>query len=105
MAFRRRYTLCERIYRARRKHWKAQRRKAIAERTPSYVDLEAVSKFYANTPEGYVVDHIIPLQGDTISGFHILKNLQYLTADENNKKGNQFPYYPLDFYKSRGLLF
>jgi len=51
-----------------------------------------------------VVDHIIPLQGETISGFHILKNLQYLTVSENSKKSNQFPYYPMKFYKDKGLI-
>lgn len=50
------------------------------------------------------VDHIIPLQGENIRGKHELKNLQYLTPEENIRKKNKFPYYPLEFYKEKGLL-
>ena len=82
----------------------AKRRANIAHRLPSYADLRAIKQFYANFPKGMVVDHIIPLQGKTISGFHVHQNLQYLTPEENSKKVNKFPYYPLSFYKKKGLL-
>ncbi len=49
-----------------------------------------IKRFYENCPKGYEVDHIIPLQGKTVSGFHILENLQYLTKEENCKKGNRY---------------
>ena len=35
------------------------------------------------------VDHIIPLLGKNVSGFHCYENLQILTAEENMKKGNR----------------
>ena len=88
----------------KRKVWKANRRAAEIKRMPTYADKEAIALIYKNCPKGMVVDHIIPLQGDGISGFHIAKNLQYLTPAENYKKNNKFPYYPMEFYEEKGLL-
>ena len=68
----------------------AKRKAAKLNRTPAWADLTAIKEFYSNCPEGYHVDHIIPLQGKNISGLHILENLQYLPAKENQKKGNKF---------------
>ena len=68
----------------------AKRKLATLQRTPSWTDLEAIKKFYINCPEGYHVDHIIPLQGKLVSGLHTLENLQYLPAIENISKANKF---------------
>jgi len=59
-------------------------------RIPSWFDKEKdqIAEFYDNCPEGYQVDHIIPLQGKYVSGLHTLSNLQYLSAEENIAKGN-----------------
>jgi hypothetical protein len=48
-----------------------------------------ISAFYRACPAGYHVDHILPLQGDTVSGLHVIQNLQYLTAEANIAKGNR----------------
>lgn len=59
------------------------------QRMPPWADKQAIAEFYANRPDGYHVDHIIPLRGKNISGLHILENLQYLPAKENMSKGNR----------------
>jgi hypothetical protein len=63
---------------------------AKLQRIPAWADLDAIREFYLNRPEGYHVDHIIPLRGKTVSGLHVLENLQYLPAKENMSKGNKF---------------
>ena len=64
--------------------------KRLRERTPSWADKKEIMEFYANRPKGYHVDHIIPLNGKTVSGLHIRSNLQYLPAEKNLRKSNKF---------------
>lgn len=54
--------------------------------TPENADINAIQQFYINCPEGYEVDHIIPISK---GGLHTLDNLQYLTISENRKKSNK----------------
>lgn len=68
----------------------AKRHAAKLQRTPTWSDMGAIRVFYLNCPEGKEVDHIVPLQGENVSGLHILDNLQYLTREENRKKHNKF---------------
>lgn len=62
----------------------------IYERTPLWAELSLIETFYKNCPEGYHVDHIIPLRGKHVSGLHTINNLQYLLADENRLKSNSY---------------
>lgn len=71
----------------------AHRRNRVHIATPPWADKNAIRKFYIACPEGYHVDHIIPLRGEYVSGLHVIENLQYLPAIENIKKGNQFAVY------------
>ena len=64
--------------------------KRLRERTPKNEDKKVIAEFYANCPKGYEVDHIIPLNGKTISGLHTIDNLQYLSIQNNRIKSNKF---------------
>ena len=54
--------------------------------TPADVDIKELQQFYLNCPDGYEVDHIIPVSK---GGLHCLENLQYLTISENRRKSNK----------------
>ena len=71
-------------------HKSAKRRAAKLQRTPSWADDLVIRMIYEDCPEGMHVDHIIPLQGELVSGLHVAWNLQYLTPEENLSKGNKF---------------
>jgi hypothetical protein len=58
--------------------------------TPSWANIKAITAFYKARPEGYHVDHIIPLNGALVSGLHVENNLQYLSANENLSKSNKY---------------
>ena len=70
------------------------RRKAC----PKWVDLAQLIKIFAARPEGYHVDHIIPIKAvitDELGtreacGLTVPWNLQYLPAMENHRKKNKY---------------
>jgi hypothetical protein len=68
----------------------AKRRCSLKNRTPSWANLSEIKRMYENCPDGHHVDHIIPLQGKFVSGFHVETNLQYLPASQNLKKHNKY---------------
>jgi hypothetical protein len=78
----------------------AKRRAALLQRTPPWLTEDDFAQMQAmydlaakkSQEDGIVwhVDHIIPLQGKTISGLHVPSNLQLLSATENMRKGNRF---------------
>ena len=68
----------------------ATRRACLKKAAPLWADKEEIRLFYLKCPEGYEVDHIIPLKGDKVSGLHVIENLQYLTVEENRNKSNKY---------------
>lgn len=65
--------------------------------TPAWHEKEAVQFLYKKRNElskkwgiKLHVDHVIPLQGENVSGLHCLANLQLMDAKLNMSKGNNF---------------
>ncbi len=52
--------------------------------TPADVDIEALQEIYLTFPEGYEVDHKMPISK---GGLHYPSNLQHLPMPENRRKG------------------
>lgn len=81
-----------------KKNMETQKRRAhMLSVTPSWASVDAMEAIYkeaalrtAETGIKWVVDHIIPLRGKTVCGFHVENNLQIITAEENLKKSNRF---------------
>jgi hypothetical protein len=92
-----------RQYRANNPHkvnaLSAKRRAAKIQRTPQWLSdtqLEQIEAFYKQAKDltdlsgtEHHVDHIVPLQGKTVSGLHVPWNLQVITAKENLSKNNK----------------
>lgn len=68
----------------------ANRRALKLNATPSWANLSLIKEIYNSCPEGYHVDHIVPLQGKLVCGLHVENNLQHLLAVENMQKHNKF---------------
>ena len=74
---------------ARTRKYALSKRNAVP-RWLSVEQLKEITLLYENCPKGYEVDHIIPLQGKNVKGLHVPWNLQYLTREDNRKKGNKY---------------
>ena len=78
----------------------AKYRASKLQRTPQWLnkeDLELIKDEYLMakkleeiTGDVYHVDHVVPLQGENVSGLHVPWNLQVIEASENLSKGNRY---------------
>lgn len=61
-------------------------------RLPKWVKLEDFIEIYSEAERGVdlVVDHVLPLRGELVSGLHVPENLQIMTRTENLEKGNRY---------------
>lgn len=100
---------CKQKAAARRRRWRennpeeAKARNAATEKsrrrqTPPWADRSAILEIYrecrrvsSSTGVKHHVDHVIPLNGEQISGLHVAGNLRIIPASENMAKGNKVP--------------
>jgi hypothetical protein len=64
---------------------------------PAWANKEEIKKIYTQaalmekeTGIKYHVDHIIPLNGENVSGLHVHTNLQIINGSDNRQKSNKF---------------
>jgi hypothetical protein len=74
-----------------------RRRAKKLQRTPVWADHDKILQFYILAREltdttgiEHHVDHIVPLQGEMVSGLHVETNLQVIPGIENKSKGARF---------------
>ena len=75
-----------------------KRKVRVKLRTPVWADVAKIKAYYEvcaffNEVNGYTkyhVDHVVPLQGDVVSGLHVQNNLQIIPWLDNIRKKNKF---------------
>lgn len=75
-----------------------KRKERVKMRTPEWADMNKIKSYYEvcaffNEVNGHIkyhVDHVIPLQGELVSGLHVHNNLQIIPWLENIRKKNKF---------------
>ncbi|WP_133166914.1 HNH endonuclease [Solimicrobium silvestre] len=93
---RRQYSrLYQKEHRAQDAERSARQRAEIKRATPNWANLDYIAGIYElcalfrRTGLDWHVDHIIPINGKNVVGFHVENNLQILSAIKNISKGNR----------------
>ena len=81
----------------KRAFYTSQRRNLIKKATPKWANFAYIKLFYemAKMEENRLgievhVDHIVPIKGKNVCGFHVEDNLQLLFGKDNREKHNKF---------------
>lgn len=84
----------------KRSSYQAKRRAVLLQRTPKWLtkdDLWMIEEAYELAKKrtemfgfDWHVDHVIPLQGKKVSGFHVPSNIQVIPGSENVRKNASF---------------
>jgi len=91
---------CEKCYqreyarrnKGKKKYHSNLRRANKQKATPDWlttIDRIIIQHIYDSCPQGYHVDHIVPLKGKTVCGLHVPWNLRCIPDWENLSKGNK----------------
>lgn len=80
---------------------KARRRAAKLQRTPAWLSADQKAEIFncyrtakemsLMMQEKFHVDHVVPLQGESVCGLHVPWNLDVVRGVENNQKYNKIP--------------
>jgi hypothetical protein len=84
--------------RAAKNALRGKRRAAELQRTPAWADHKVIARIYtlavmATELAGfsYHLEHIYPLQGETVCGLHVHENLRWFEGRANCSKHNAYP--------------
>lgn len=90
----------QKINRGKKNATTAKRHAAKLKATPKWLSIEQlkeIEEIYICatdlswlSEDGLEVDHIVPLQGKSVSGLHVPWNLQIIPSKQNSSKGNKF---------------
>lgn len=69
---------------------KARRRERDLDKRSFKHERKEIESIYTNRPDGYEVDHDIPINHELVCGLHCVANLQYLTIKDNRDKSNNW---------------
>jgi hypothetical protein len=74
----------------------ANRRATRLQRMPKWADRKAIAHMFEEarrlsreTGVRHSVDHLIPLQGESVSGLHVHYNMRVIPMHKNSSKGNR----------------
>ena len=68
----------------------ANRRHLIRAQKIKEFFVDEIVEWYYNCPDGFEVDHIVPITSKKVCGLHVPWNFQYLTISNNRSKNNFF---------------